>query len=915
MRKIISRLLFLAIILIAQISIAVPAYKGLVKLTQPNGTEISAYLFGDERINWVESEDNYTLMYNKAGYLEYAITDKNGDITPSGIIAKEQAERSVLDNNFLSTVSKKLRYSDVQIKAMLEISSMLDNSKNAPVEGLTTGIRKLLVILVQYSDVHFTYTRQQFENLFNQVGYSTGSVRDYFRANSYGKLDLECTIVGPYTLAQTQAFYGAHSGTQNDVNAKQMIIDACNAADAVVDFNTFDNDGNLTVDGVHVVYAGRGEHNGGGNNAIWAHRGKLSPTLVLDGVKIIDYSCACEKSSSNSMSGIGVHSHEFGHVLGLPDYYDTDYADHGISKTFGNFEIMDGGAYNNNEKTPPLYNAYSKVLLGWATPYVIDTNMLMDITSIPSTDTALIFKINTPNEGEYFLFENKDFSGWNTYLDASIQNYKYLSGVNSGILGIHVDGTANAYGWGDNCLNCYAVRNSILVMSADGNYNGYEVASSGQWNYTDMANMLYPGKSSITSITDSTTTNLRTWDNLNSKIKLTNFTRLSNDNITFKTNGGASLGVQAQTLAPTQITHTTAQLNGSTQVSLQGDQTIIERGFVLSTEAYPRISDTKFIVSGTTGTMLNALTGLNPGIRYYYRAYGINANGVSYGDQFTFLTLSDAITNNLIVDSNFAACITGEMPTIIGTDPQGGSGTYSYRWLESTDSINWDNTENAGIKKDYTPSFLTVPTYFKRVALSADKSDTSAAKLVPIVPVTVAGTLSIEDDTISLNTSTGAITLTGNVGDVVLWQRKAGSSQWTNIPNSSYLNPFSEELTAEDTYQYRVRVRSGACPSKTTPAISIVVKGVGLADVLNNSINFEVYPNPSNGIFTLDLNLENGRTVDMQMINILGKTIYTKSSLNAKTQINLSNIENGAYIIILKEGDKIVGKKQILITK
>ena len=63
-------------------------------------------------------------MYNKQGYLEYAIKDKNGDITPSGIIAKDQMERSVLDNNFLSTISKKLRYSDIQIKAMLDATSM-----------------------------------------------------------------------------------------------------------------------------------------------------------------------------------------------------------------------------------------------------------------------------------------------------------------------------------------------------------------------------------------------------------------------------------------------------------------------------------------------------------------------------------------------------------------------------------------------------------------------------------------------------------------------------------------------------------------------------------------------------------------------------------------------------------------------
>ena len=54
------------------------------------------------------------------------------------------------------------------------------------------------------------------------------------------------------------------------------------------------------------------------------------------------------------------------------------------------------------KKTPPIYNAYSKIFLGWATPYIIDSNMLMDITSVHSTDSALIYQINTPTEGRVF---------------------------------------------------------------------------------------------------------------------------------------------------------------------------------------------------------------------------------------------------------------------------------------------------------------------------------------------------------------------------------------------------------------------------------------------------------------------------------------------------------------------------------
>jgi M6 family metalloprotease-like protein len=45
------------------------------------------------------------------------------------------------------------------------------------------------------------------------------------------------------------------------------------------------------------------------------------------------------------MCGIGTFSHEFGHVLGLPDYYATDGSEH---FTLDKWHIMDAGAYLNN---------------------------------------------------------------------------------------------------------------------------------------------------------------------------------------------------------------------------------------------------------------------------------------------------------------------------------------------------------------------------------------------------------------------------------------------------------------------------------------------------------------------------------------------------------------------------------------
>ena len=185
---------------------------------------------------------------------------------------------------------------------------------------------------------------------------------------------------------------------------------------------------------------------------------------------------------------------------------------------------------------------------------------------------------------------------------------------------------------------------------------------------------------------------------------------------------------------------------------------------------------------------------------------------------------------------------------------------------------------------------------------------------MPIVPVTVAGEISIENDSIEKLQSTGLITLNNNVGDVVLWQRKDGTAQWAPI-NVGAVTSFSQILSQTGTYQYRVRVRNGACPSKTTDPITIYVTEIGLNDIENNQIKFNIFPNPTSGEFTLDLSLESGKTVDMQIVNILGKTVYVKNNINSKTKINVSNIENGTYILVLRDGETIVGRKQIQILK
>ena len=158
------------------------------------------------------------------------------------------------------------------------------------------------------------------------------------------------------------------------------------AADAAgLDFTQYDTDGDGYVDNVFVYYAGYNEAEGGAANTIWPHRWSVSDAgitsgITFDGKKINDYSCTSELkgTSGTNMCGIGTFCHEFGHVLGLPDFYDTSGTQ---SNTLDEWDIMDYGAYSNSGCTPPAYSAYERFFLGYLTPQQINT--ASDITLQP----------------------------------------------------------------------------------------------------------------------------------------------------------------------------------------------------------------------------------------------------------------------------------------------------------------------------------------------------------------------------------------------------------------------------------------------------------------------------------------------------------------------------------------------------
>lgn len=101
-------------------------------------------------------------------------------------------------------------------------------------------------------------------------------------------------------------------------------------------------------------------------------------------------------------------------------------------------------------------------------------------------------------------------------------------------------------------------------------------------------------------------------------------------------------------------------------------------------------------------------------------------------------------------------------------------------------------------------------------------------------------------------------------------------------------------------YSVVVTDTTNNCSSST----SINVTWIELSDISDNGeeLYFNIYPNPSSGVFNLELLSNKNDNIDVQIINMLGETVYNKSyvkniSVSHKERIDLSNESSGIYLL------------------
>ncbi|MCF7823259.1 MAG: M6 family metalloprotease domain-containing protein [Candidatus Marinimicrobia bacterium] len=274
----------------------------------------------------------------------------------------------------------------------------------------------------------------------------TVTMTEHYAEMSYDKFHLSGQVYGWYELAHNSVYY---EGSQTDPydngffgpdsGVGEFLKEALDLSDQEIDFTLYDNDGpdgvpnsgddDGYVDAVFFVHSGEGGE--GGGPYIWSHSwsysgwwGSAYPTNDIGHngsvIKVNEYIIQPAVSSSGGLIEIGVFSHEFGHALGLPDLYDTDYSSGGV----GDWCLMSGGSWTT-PSSPTHMSAWCKEMLGWLVPIVPGENSIAQL--IPNVEQNP-FAIKLWSHGElnpfispysngqdvgqeYFLIENRQNIG------------------------------------------------------------------------------------------------------------------------------------------------------------------------------------------------------------------------------------------------------------------------------------------------------------------------------------------------------------------------------------------------------------------------------------------------------------------------------------------------------------------------
>ena len=286
------------------------------------------------------------------------------------------------------------------------------------------------------------------------------------------------------------------------------------------------------------------------------------------------------------------------------------------------------------------------------------------------------------------------------------------------------------------------------------------------------------------------------------------------------------------------------------------------------------------------------------------------------------------------ISFNASACANPTSGGTIGTDqtgctpfdpaaftssalPTGHTGTLEYKWQLSTTSSSSGFSDIASTNSaTFDPGSLTANTWYRRLSRVTCKDNWTGAATSNVVQITVdpasVGGVVSGTASITYGSTTGTLTLGGQTGSVVRWQKKIGSGAWTDVSNTAAT--YSETPSSAGSWQYRAQVKNGSCTDAFSDPVTITVSPKAL------TITADDKSKTYDGAFFSPFTVSYSGFITGEDASFLGGTLaYSGTATTAVNAgidyvITPGGLTSGNYDITFVNGELDITKKALSVT-
>ena len=425
-----------------------------IKLNYSDGTSVTLD----------KTECEYTHSYSPSTLGSYDVTVKYNDFTCT----------------FKINVLEEVDVFETIDDTVVILEDILDQmgEYEGEVYGVTKGLSdnsKVLVIPVEFTDYKADNQMVEvLEKAFFGTSEETGweSLKSYYYKSSYGKCNITGTVLPVFSTGNSSTYY---DNLEDDAAVNSIIKAALEKYDASINYDEYDSDGDKYIDSIYIIYTAPINYESD-DSLYWAFSYQYFTddyeyydNVEADFYCFMGYDFIFEALANGQKVKYNAETiiHESGHLFGLDDYYDYDDSK-GPKGGIGGGDMMD---YNVGD-----HNAFSKLILGWLTPSVIDANNIsaditIDLNSFGNTGDCLVICNGWENSyfDEYYVIDFYTPDGLNA-LEAGFSGLFSTSGIRI----YHIDATLNSPSNVGGVWEVYKYNNTdtnhklIQLVQADG---------------------------------------------------------------------------------------------------------------------------------------------------------------------------------------------------------------------------------------------------------------------------------------------------------------------------------------------------------------------------------------------------------------------------------------------------------------